>query len=339
MMHINEETQDLDKESQFSDKNSESQGSFSPTSIQIDMMEKIEILEREGTHAIKKDFDCTKDQFYYNVGKLIKNDYVESLSDGSLQLVLTQKGKTFLDEKRKCRNLGEVPYQPILSRSHKITVSQPILARGSVPQGFVSKQSVNSNWKHPSYSLHMADMKVTVQITPSSVVYYFRERFGSDAYSTTQGCLNDVWVISKSFVDSGWDLDFPKTAVVDQHHAIYNEEIAKFTRKYNIFYKSARLTFDRSLESGEFELVHPSHASDDFSRLTSFFEAVIRGDIDVSVITKLCRNHKEVPIKNSSNHTKDVSENSDSEVEGSLGEISDSGIIPTREEDKNGNKK
>ena len=92
-------------------------------------------------------------------------------------------------------------------------------------------------------------------------------------------------------------------ALLCQHHALSNDSLAEFTSRYNIHYKSDRLTFDKSIAAGEIELLHPEHSADDFTRLTDFFEAIIAGRITVESLLQLQQQTQQPPVQNGNEET------------------------------------
>jgi len=244
-------------------------------------------IQQDSGFAIKKDFpNLTKRQYYYNVGKLRENGFIENDSQSVHNLKVTVKGKQYLEALFGDLQNNSQYVNLVLDRPNGVTINQPVLFRsGVVPVGFRSSDGGRLHWGSPL--LTYGDSQVSVRVTPKTVSYYFKECFSPDPYHAVNVCLNAVFKFSRFLEDNGFKLDLPNTVIVQQEHALYNKELSKFARRYKIGYKSKILTFDMSIAEGEFELISPQSSADDFLRVTDFLEAVASGKITVNSILEL----------------------------------------------------
>lgn len=269
------------------------QTGYRVTHLQRKLLLKIYQLEQENGFAIRKDFDeLSQRKFYYNVGKLTENDYIKSLAKNSKQLRTTDKGEQYLQSVFGDLQNNMEYVTPFMDRAHKITLTQPIIQRGDVPNGFiVSKKSHKLKWKVPQLTKKDKENKLSIRITPGTIVYSFSECYSVDPHHSTSTRMNVIFQYSRMFEQYGWKVDLPNIAVISQHHAIYNKELAKLTRRFKIYYKSDRITFDSSISCKEFELTHPEYAADDFCRLAEFWEAITRNELKLPVLLEMQEKH------------------------------------------------
>jgi len=235
-------------------------------------------------------FRLTSRQIYYLVNKLVNRGYVRNIGSGIKLLEPTQKARDYMINHFEDLQSNGSYVNSFFDRAHNITITQPIIFRPkgvNLPGFEVSKKSNKLHWDSPQLTKIDNKKGITMRITPKTVVYCFKERYGKDPHHLVNICLNQCFKISQWICSYGFKLDLPNIAIIGQHHAIFNKELAKFTQRYKIFYKSDRLTFDLSIRPGEFELINPNYSSDDFLRLTDFFEAVIRGKILVDDLIEL----------------------------------------------------
>jgi hypothetical protein len=251
-------------------------------------------------NELKKSLKLTNRQIYYNVNKLIQQG-------------LVPKGIAYLKEKFNDLQLNDRYVSSFLDRAHRIHIIQPIITRPDIiPEGFIaSSKSEKLNWKLPQLTKKDQE-NLTIQITDKTISYRFSEIYAVNPHSAVLNCLNLCFGYASTLTKQGFRIDLPRTAVIEQHHAVFNKEIAKFTSHYKISYKSDRLTFDSSISSGEFELTNPDHSPDDFQRLLDLFEAVIRGDLTLADLKELCSlksKIKEALLQKQHNEDKIVNQN------------------------------
>lgn len=236
---------------------------------------------------------------YHSVDKLIKLGLL--ISDAKFtvyQLKVSDKGKIFLDAHIKNLPNNDWYVNSFLDRAHRITILMPIIQRGNTPDGFnESPFSKKLNWPNPQLTLRLPNDNLSIRITPRNVVFHFNNFIGITAEHVTSLCLTISFrYVTKLLLSKGWKIGTPHSCIVDQHHALSNKNLAKYTSKYDIYYLSDRLSFDKSVSPNEIELVHPTHSSDDFLKLTDFFEAIIRDDLKLSDLRRLIKRelHKHI---------------------------------------------
>jgi len=171
-----------------------------------------------------------------------------------------------------------------LDRAHRLTIIAKIDYRpkGIIPEGFtVSDKSKRLHWKHPALTKIDKEGKTTIQITDKTVSIGFHQIYGISPHHLVHTCLNRCVQFITYLKELGFKIQNPNYSTVQQHHAIFNKELATFFAKYEIHYISDRLIFDKSIAPNEFELIHPEGGPDDFVKLTDFFEAIVRGKIKI----------------------------------------------------------
>lgn len=235
-------------------------------------------------------FKLTYRQANYLVNKLIKKEFVKNLEKSIFLLEPTQKADDYLKSVIGNLQSDSMYVNSLLDRAHRIDIIQPIIFRpeGVVPEGFTASSESNKlHWKYPQLTKKDKENCITVQVSDKSICYRFSECYGVNPHSIVFNCLGYCFAFGLALTKQGFRLDLPKTAVIEQHHAIFNKKVGGYTKPYKISYKSDRLSFDSSIKSNEFELTHPEHASDDFLLLTSFMESVIRKEIEVETLIEL----------------------------------------------------
>jgi len=238
---------------------------------------------------ISKKFNLSYRQTNYLINKLIKNGFFRNIEKAVILIEPTKKAqdyiKAFLDDLQ----FDGQYVNTFFDRAHAITIIVPIKYRpkGVVPEGFsASDKSDKLNWNMPQ--LMYKSRYFNLMITQNTGIYYFKECYAPDPHYAVMVCLNHVFPFCQSLRKDGFVFDLPKTAIIGQEHAIFNKELAKFTSKFEIRYRSNRITFDSSISVNEFELIEPRYSSEDFLRLTDFFEAIIAGKFDIDKLIRLC---------------------------------------------------
>ncbi len=224
----------------------------------------------------------------YNVNELAKLGYLELTKDGNIIFIsLTDKAKEYLKYVLGNSQINAKYVPTFLDRAHRITLKCPLIQRPDhLDNGFKIVEGSKLNWKKDQATKRI-DKYTTVQITPKNINFHFTGIYGTDPDCIVLNCINKAYLVLRTSIGSNVKTNWPNIAIVEQHHALSNKDLAKFTRHYNIHYKSDRLVFDKSIASGEFELVHPQHAQGDFIRLTDVLEAIIRGDITLDNLKEI----------------------------------------------------
>jgi hypothetical protein len=260
---------------------------YIPNKSQRELLARVYKIQQESGFAIRNDFKyLSHRKFYYSVNKLKENGYVENTSKAVYNLKATLKGKQFLetlfaDLQNNSQSVN------ISDRAHNITLKCAYRVHPSELGCFSDwkiKNCSGLNWAKNQYYKRIDDC--LIHINPKHILLTYTDVFASDSHLAVMFCINKSLRLL-STVLSACKPDLPSIVLVCQHHALSCDSLADFTSRYNIHYTSERLVFDRSISKGEFELVSPEHSADDFTRLTDFFESVIRGDFSAQTIIDL----------------------------------------------------
>jgi len=243
------------------------------------------------TKEVKEQLKLTDRQVYYNLNKLIKDSYFKNEENSIYLLSLTPKGISFAQT-----IFGDLQFYGqsvlrFLDRQHKTSIMAEIIYRPEqvVPAGFkASEKSKKLHWKYPVLTSVDKEGRITIQITDKTISISFHEMYGIDPHHLVHTALNRCVGIFNSLREQGFKVGMPNYTVVSQHHAIFNETLAKFSAKYDIHWKSDRLEFDHSVSPNEFELIHPEQSPDDFVKLVELLEYAVRGKISAEALSKLC---------------------------------------------------
>ncbi len=229
----------------------------------------------------------TERQCYYNIRELINVGLLENEAPNIYLLSLTDKGNAFLKNHLDLqKDTLSVTSFRFLDRGHKITIVAKLGSRppkaDAVPLGFTaSKESKKLHWKFPALTKVDKNKGITVQITDTSISFGFRSIYGINPHEVVHTALNRCIDTANELERAGFKVLLPTCVIVQQHHALSNDDFAKYTAQFHINWLSDRLVFDKSVNPNEFELVNPNTAPEDFVRLVGTFEMLARG-----VITK-----------------------------------------------------
>lgn len=236
---------------------------------------------------VRQDLRISDRQTEYNLSRLVSFNFLKCDNSSRVyRYTITNKVDGYLHMLAKDPQNDSQYVSPFLDRANNITLKFKIIKDSDkVPKGFKSISGESMNWKSNRWIGKFES--ITIQKNNSNVIMTFHEVYCADPHSSVHYCLNKGFLIVKDKLGD-LTLDMPVDVVINQHHAISSSELARFTRKFKIFYKSERLTFDHSISEGEFELIHPQDGSDDFLKLIDFFEAVIREGIKLTDLKELC---------------------------------------------------
>lgn len=221
----------------------------------------------------------------YHVKLLLKKQYIEvTIRSRCVNYRLTLKGTSYLQTIHIQKSLtgGDGV------RCHNIVFKSELFAR---PSDFIPINGWRSvkvkNWE--KFLKRYRD--VTVEVTPSSVVFYVNEFYAKNA---DEGAFYAWKVVERTINElvmefNGLKLGRPvcQSTILKQSYALEEDPFAKKVRKQGLSIVTPRYEVDSS-NKDELEFVHALKGQEDTMKYTKMIDAIIDGRVSVDLVEKVC---------------------------------------------------
>ena len=263
------------------------------SAIQKDMLETIDWAESEYGFAAKNNFNCSRDQFYYNVHKLIEKGLVLRKPGSSFYIILTKEGKEVLKERRNRSGGGrEIPKV----RTHNLTFKLKILHNApSNLNGFIMNNNMK-NWVEQTKCINGDHIQVTSK--------HINFKISVPKTATATDAIMKAWEILLGYLkeivelNPGFRVATPNTTdvITTQHHAY------DLPTRFGLKWKACKIDefVEIDFSQGvipEIECVHPILAQGHSETYGQFTSDVATGKFDWKKMQEDIHELKETVVK------------------------------------------